>query len=147
MEKRLLNLRESLDVLQQQRRKIRKESLANKQAKPAQLTSLFQPIQSFKGTLDHRSHLESTGVQGQRAPLERDTHVGLRQRKKAKHRPSLSSPEPKSRAERRESVFSSLQREPKDHAPLRSSLGDQAGAQSDCTPAAVVPQRTNSISW
>ena len=41
MEKRLLNLRESRDVLQQQRRKIRKESLANKQAKPAQLTSLF----------------------------------------------------------------------------------------------------------
>ena len=43
MEKRLLNLRESRDVLQQQRRRIRKESLANKQAKPSQLTSLLQP--------------------------------------------------------------------------------------------------------
>jgi len=48
MEKRLLNLRESRDVLQQQRRKIRKESLANKQAKPAQLTSLFQPSSPSK---------------------------------------------------------------------------------------------------
>jgi len=51
MEKRLLNLRESRDVLQQQRRKIRKESLANKQAKPAQLSSLFQPPSSSKESL------------------------------------------------------------------------------------------------
>ena len=48
MEERLLNLRESRDVLQQQRRKTRKESLANKQAKPAQLTSLFQPSSPSK---------------------------------------------------------------------------------------------------
>ena len=48
MEKRRLNLRESRDVLQQQRRKIRKESLANKQAKPAQSISLFQPPSSSK---------------------------------------------------------------------------------------------------
>ena len=48
MEKRLLNLRESRDVLQQQRRKIRKQSLANKQAKPAQSISLFQPSSPSK---------------------------------------------------------------------------------------------------
>ena len=48
MEKRLLNLRESRDVLQQQRRKIRKESLASKQEKPAQLTSLLQPSSPSK---------------------------------------------------------------------------------------------------
>ena len=42
MEKRLLTLRESRDVLQQQRRKIRKEKLAKAASKRSMPVSLFQ---------------------------------------------------------------------------------------------------------
>ena len=42
MEKRLLTLRESRDVLQQQRRKIRKEKLAKDASKRSTPVSLFQ---------------------------------------------------------------------------------------------------------
>ncbi len=42
MEKRLLNLRESRDVLQQQRRRIREENLAKNASRISKPISLFQ---------------------------------------------------------------------------------------------------------